>query len=57
MLALTALEDWYITGLDVHSAYLYGKLDEEIYMEQLEGFAAPRFRVQSALPLACSLWP
>ena len=42
MLALTALEDWYITGLDVRSAYLYGKLDEEIYMEQPEGFAAPR---------------
>ena len=30
MLALAALEDWYITGLDVRSAYLYGKLDEEI---------------------------
>ena len=42
MLALAALEDWYITGLDVRSAYLYGKLDKEIYMEQLEGFAAPR---------------
>ena len=41
MLALAALENWYITGLDVHSAYLYGKLDEEIYMEQPEGFAAP----------------
>ena len=41
MLALAALEDWYITGLDVHSAYLYGKLNEKIYMEQLEGFAAP----------------
>ena len=42
MLALTVLEDWYITGLDIHSAYLYGKLDKEIYMEQPEGFAAPR---------------
>ena len=41
MLALAALEDWYITGLDVRSAYLYGKLDEDIYMEQPEGFAAP----------------
>ena len=41
MLALAALEDWYITGFDVRSAYLYGKLDEEIYMEQPEGFAAP----------------
>jgi len=41
MLALTALENWYITGRDVRSTYLYGKLDEEIYMEQPEGFAAP----------------
>ena len=42
MLALAALENWYITGLDVRSAYLYGKLDEEIYMEQPKGFAVPR---------------
>ena len=42
MLALAALENWYITGLDVRSTYLYGKLDEEIYMEQPEGFAVPR---------------
>jgi len=41
MLALAALENWYITGLDVQSAYLYGKLDEEIYMEQPKGFAVP----------------
>ena len=42
MLALTALENWYITGLDIWSTYLYGKLNEEIYMEQPEGFAVPR---------------
>jgi len=41
MLALAALENWYITGLDVWSAYLYGKLNEEIYMEQPKGFAVP----------------
>jgi len=41
MLALTALENWYIIGLDVWSAYLYGKLNEEIYMEQPKGFAVP----------------
>jgi len=41
MLALAALENWYITGLDVWSAYLYGKLNKEIYMEQPEGFAVP----------------
>jgi len=38
MLALSALEGWTISALDVKSAFLYGKLDEEIYMEQPEGF-------------------
>lgn len=38
VLALAALEGWHITGVDVKSSYLYGKLDEEIYMEQPEGF-------------------
>ena len=41
MLALAALENWYITGLDIWSAYLYGKLNKEIYMEQPKGFAIP----------------
>jgi Reverse transcriptase (RNA-dependent DNA polymerase) len=27
-------------GVDVHTAYLYGKLDEKIYMRQPEGFIA-----------------
>jgi len=34
MFALVALENWYITGLDVKTAFLYGKLNEEIYMKQ-----------------------
>ena len=55
MLALAALEDWYITGLDVRSAYLYGKLDEEIYMEQPEGFAAPGSE-HKVLRLWCALY-
>ena len=38
LLALAALEDWEIQALDVKQAFLYGKLDEEIYMEQPEGF-------------------
>ena len=41
ILALAALEDMHVSGLDVRNAYLYGKLDEEIYMEQPEGFAVP----------------
>jgi hypothetical protein len=38
ILALAALEGWSVSGLDVKSAYLYGTLDEEIYMEQPERF-------------------
>ena len=38
MFALAALSGWQVSGLDVKTAFLYGKLDEEIYMEQPEGF-------------------
>ena len=38
--ALATLHSWYMTGVDVCTAYLYGKLDEEIYMWQPEGFIA-----------------
>ena len=41
MLAITAIEQWYITGVDVKTAFLYGKLEEEIYMRQPEGFVIP----------------
>jgi len=44
MLVLTALKNWHISSLDVRSAYLYGKLDEEIYMEFPEGFAPPHLK-------------
>jgi hypothetical protein len=35
---LAALENWIIESLDVKSAFLYGPLAEEIYMEQPIGF-------------------
>ena len=35
---MAALGNWTISGLDIRNTYLYGKLDEEIYMEQPEGF-------------------
>jgi len=38
ILAMAALENWVAYGLDVRNAYLYGELDEEIWMEQPEGF-------------------
>jgi len=37
-LAVTALEDWNIYSIDIKTAYLYSDLNEEIYMEQSEGF-------------------
>ena len=37
-LAHAALEDWEIKALDIKTVFLYGELDEEIYMEQPEGF-------------------
>ena len=38
ILALAALEQWHLQAVDVKTAFLYGKLDKEIYMFQPEGF-------------------
>ena len=38
LLSLAVLHDWDIEALDVKTAFLFGKLDEEIYMEQPKGF-------------------
>ena len=37
LLALAAYEDWEVRQIDVKTAYLYGKLEEEIYMEAPDG--------------------
>jgi hypothetical protein len=39
LLAHTALKDWELKAMDIKTAFLYGELNEEIYMEQPEGFA------------------
>jgi hypothetical protein len=41
LLSVTTLEDYNVYSVDVKTAYLYGDLDEEIYMEQPEGFKLP----------------
>ena len=38
--ALSAIENYYCVSVDVCNAYLYGKLDKEIYMRQPQGFIA-----------------
>ena len=40
LLAHAALQDWEIEAMDVKLAYLHEVLEEEIYMEQPEGFIA-----------------
>ena len=42
MIVLAVLKDWHISGFDVKTAFLYGELDEELYMEQPEGFKDPK---------------
>lgn len=41
LFAHAALEDWEIDAMDVKTAFLNGDLDEEIYMEQPEGWVVP----------------
>ena len=38
LLATAALKDWDIKAVDIKTAFLYGALDEELYMEQPPGF-------------------
>jgi hypothetical protein len=39
ILALAVKQDWELYQLDIKTAFLYGQLDEEIYMKQPPGFA------------------
>jgi hypothetical protein len=55
LLALASLNNWYIGALNFKAAYLYGKLDEEIYMKQPDGFKI-KGKEHLVLWLCCALY-
>jgi hypothetical protein len=38
ILSLVAVEDFHLEQLDVHFFFLHGYFEEEIYMQQLQGY-------------------
>ena len=55
LLAHATLLDWEIEAMDVKLAYLHGVLEEEIYMEQPEGFIAKK-EENKVCKCICSLY-
>ena len=55
MLMLVVLENWHITSVDIKTAFLYEKLNEELFMEQPEGFSKPS-QEHKVLCLKCAIY-
>ena len=55
MVVLATLKNWHITSLDVKTAFLYGELDKELYMEQPEGFKV-KGQEGKVLHLKCTIY-
>ena len=52
LFALAIQKDWEVRQIDVKTAYLYGDLDEEVYMEPPEGSTNPKghvYRLRKAI--------
>ena len=41
LLSIVAMHDYKLKKLDVKTAFLHGELEEDIYIDQLEGFVLP----------------
>src|SRR6266853_4050843 len=55
MVALAALKNWHITGLDIKTAFLYGELNKELYMKQPKGFRV-KGQEGKVLCLKCAIY-
>jgi hypothetical protein len=55
MIALATLKNWHIQGQDIKTAFLYGKLKEELYMEQPEGFKL-KGQEHKVMHLKCTIY-
>ncbi|KAK8641013.1 hypothetical protein V6N13_008764 [Hibiscus sabdariffa] len=56
LLAIAAFHDYEIWKMDVKTAFLNGKLEEDVYMTQLEGFVTPGNRDAKAQYLDYIIW-
>lgn len=53
-LALATANNWTLNQLDVNNAFLHGDINEEVYMELLEGYKVKREHFYGS-KLACKL--